>query len=152
MITVGNSSVKLVTPPSWTEMRYFFAHETSTGCSTACFGGVDIHRDRRPGSVGGVCGPQRDHVVVSGGSLVPAVGAERGTDDYHCTLVNPHVPAASMITSSQFFPESPEVHHAILFLVPPGLARQAQLANVGGKGWTCFGETPLAFRVETTCK
>jgi hypothetical protein len=65
------------------------------------------------------------------------------TDDYHCTLVDPHVAADSSIVASQFFPESPEVHHAILFLVPPGLADQARAADGNGKGWTCFGETAL---------
>src|SRR5579872_1073508 len=65
------------------------------------------------------------------------------TDDYHCSLVNPHVTQDSMIVTSQFFPNSPEVHHAILFLVPPSLAAAAEAANVGGKGWTCFGETPI---------
>jgi hypothetical protein len=30
-----------------------------------------------------------------------------------------------------------------LFLVPPDVAAQAQAADVGGKGWTCFGETAL---------
>jgi Copper type II ascorbate-dependent monooxygenase, C-terminal domain len=65
------------------------------------------------------------------------------TDDYHCTLVDPHVTTDSTIVSSQFFPESPEVHHAILFLVPPSLASQANLADDVGKGWTCFGESPL---------
>ena len=65
------------------------------------------------------------------------------TDDYHCTLVNPHVKSNSFIVSSQFFPNSNEVHHAILFLVPPGVVSAAQAADVGGKGWTCFGETAL---------
>ncbi|HLN16580.1 MAG TPA: hypothetical protein VK277_07525 [Acidimicrobiales bacterium] len=65
------------------------------------------------------------------------------TDDYHCTLVNPHVTQNSFIVSSHFFPHSPEVHHAIVFLVPPALAPVAEQANVGGKGWTCFGESAL---------
>jgi Copper type II ascorbate-dependent monooxygenase, C-terminal domain len=70
-----------------------------------------------------------------------------GTDDYHCTLVNPHVSQNSFIVSSQFFPGTgksvAEVHHAILFLVPPSLAKAAEAANNGGKGWTCFGEPPV---------
>jgi hypothetical protein len=70
-----------------------------------------------------------------------------GTDDYHCTLVDPHVTANSFIVSSQFFPGSgksvAEVHHAILFMVPPSLAKAAVAANNGGKGWTCFGEPPV---------
>lgn len=65
------------------------------------------------------------------------------TDDYHCTLMNPHVTQSSYIIASQFFPGSPEDHHAILFLVPPGLAAQAEADNVDNKGWSCFGESPL---------
>jgi hypothetical protein len=65
------------------------------------------------------------------------------TDDYHCTLVNPKVKANSYIVASQFFPEGIDVHHAILFLVPPNLASAAKKADKGGKGWTCFGESAL---------
>jgi hypothetical protein len=71
------------------------------------------------------------------------------TDDYHCTLVNPHVKRNSYIISSQFIPGSDEVHHAALYLVPPSLGAQAERDDEVGKGWTCFGEgtlpnTPLA--------
>ena len=66
-----------------------------------------------------------------------------GTDDYHCSLVNPNIKTSSYIVSAQFFPNSPEVHHAILFLIPPNMVAAAKKANVGGKGWTCFGETAL---------
>ena len=70
--------------------------------------------------------------------------AQQGTtDDYHCTLLNPHLKKNSYVISSQFFPGSPEDHHAGLFLVPPSLAAEAHQANVGGKGWTCFGEAGL---------
>jgi hypothetical protein len=65
------------------------------------------------------------------------------TDDYHCTLVNPHVTQNSFIISSHFYPNSPEVHHSIIFLVPPSLAADAEQADQGGKGWTCFGESAL---------
>jgi hypothetical protein len=61
------------------------------------------------------------------------------TDDYHCTLVNPHVAENSYITSSQFVPGSAEDHHAALFLLPPSLATTAERDNDGGRGWTCFG-------------
>ena len=65
------------------------------------------------------------------------------TDDYHCTLVDPHLTSNQTIVSSDFIPNSPEVHHAILFLVPPALAAQAKADDDVGKGWTCFGEAPL---------
>jgi hypothetical protein len=71
-----------------------------------------------------------------------AVGA---TDDYHCSLVNPHIARNSYVISSQFKPGSPEVHHAVLALVPPAMTAQAIAANAGtsGKGWTCFGAPAL---------
>jgi copper type II ascorbate-dependent monooxygenase-like protein len=68
------------------------------------------------------------------------------TDDYHCSLVNPNVTQDSYIISSDFLPgdqDSTEVHHAILFLIPPSWAAAAEQANDNGAGWTCFGETIL---------
>jgi hypothetical protein len=72
-------------------------------------------------------------------------GVFGGTDDYHCTLLNPHVTQDSYIISSQFLPGSAEDHHAILSLVPPSLAATALRENAatGGKGWTCFGAPEL---------
>jgi hypothetical protein len=61
------------------------------------------------------------------------------TDDYHCTLLNPHVTRNSYVISSQFLPGSTEDHHAIVYLVPPSLSASALQADVGGKGWPCFG-------------
>jgi hypothetical protein len=88
---------------------------------------------------------------VSGSHVVSLQGAyaytphapSGGTDDYHCTLVNPHLKANSYIIASHFFPNSDEVHHAILFEVPPDVAAEAEAADHNGKGWTCFGETAL---------
>ncbi len=72
-------------------------------------------------------------------------GVFGGTDDYHCTLLNPHVTRDSYIISSQFKAGSPEDHHAILALVQPSLAATAlsDNASTGGKGWTCFGAPAL---------
>jgi len=77
------------------------------------------------------------------------------TDDYHCTVVDPHIAHSSYIISSQFFPGSVEDHHAALFLLPPSLVAQARRDEVFKKGWTCFGEgtlpnTPLADFAQTT--
>lgn len=70
-----------------------------------------------------------------------------GTDDYHCTLVNPHLTHNAFIVSSDFTPgtgaATKEVHHEITFLVPPSVAPQVEALNVSDKGWTCFGESPL---------
>ena len=67
------------------------------------------------------------------------VAAAGTTDDYHCTLVNPHVTQNEYIVSSQFIAGSNEVHHAALFLLAPSLAATAERENRGGRGWTCFG-------------
>ena len=67
------------------------------------------------------------------------VAAPGTTDDYHCTLVDPHVTRSSYIVSSQFIAGSDEVHHAALFLVPPESAAQVERDDAGGRGWTCFG-------------
>jgi len=69
-----------------------------------------------------------------------AVGS---TDDYHCTLVDPHVTHDSYVVSSEFHPGSAEDHHAVLALVPPSLAPAARAANSGDAGWTCFGAPAL---------
>jgi hypothetical protein len=66
-----------------------------------------------------------------------------GTDDYHCTLLNPHLTHNAFITSIDFQPNSLEVHHEITYAVPPDLAAAAEAQNDGGKGWTCFGESGL---------
>jgi Copper type II ascorbate-dependent monooxygenase, C-terminal domain len=72
-------------------------------------------------------------------------GVFGGTDDYHCTLLNPHVTRDAYVISSQFAAGSAEVHHAVLSLVPPSLAATAMSENAsnGGKGWTCFGAPDL---------
>ncbi len=74
----------------------------------------------------------------------PKAPAGRGTDDYHCTLLNPHLKKNAFITSIDFQPNSIEVHHEITYEVPPDLAAQAEAQNDGGKGWTCFGESSLS--------
>lgn len=59
------------------------------------------------------------------------VAAAGTTDDYHCTLVNPHVVQNEYIISSQFVAGSDEVHHAALFLLSPSAAAAAERANKG---------------------
>ena len=77
------------------------------------------------------------------------------SDDYHCSVLDPHVTHSSYIVSSQFLPGSVEDHHAALFLLPQSLVAQAKKDEVFKKGWTCFGEgtlpdAPLADFAETT--
>jgi hypothetical protein len=87
---------------------------------------------------------QRATAINLEGSRPYTPHAAKGSyDDYHCTLLNPEVKKSSFIVASQFYPESVEVHHSILFLVPPNLAAAAERANKDGKGWSCFGEAPI---------
>ena len=65
------------------------------------------------------------------------------TDDYHCTVLDPHVSHSAYIISSQFFPGSVEDHHAALFLLPQSLVAQARQDEVFKHGWPCFGEGTL---------
>jgi len=90
----------------------------------------------------GAASPRQSTISMQGASYRPSAPTG-GTDDYHCTLINPHVTKSSYIVKAQFFPNSIEVHHAILFLIPPNLAAQALTDDQGGKGWTCFGESAL---------
>ena len=76
----------------------------------------------------------------------PTTGAVGGsTDVYHCTVIDPGLTQDQYVTSSQLLPDqTPEVHHAILFLIDPAHVAQVQSLNAGsgGNGWTCFG-SPL---------
>jgi hypothetical protein len=92
--------------------------------------------------VAGASAPPVTNITMVARSYTPHAPSG-GTDDYHCTLVDPHVTHNSFIVSSQFFPNSVEVHHAILFLVPPDEVAAAKAADGDGNGWTCFGETAL---------
>src|SRR5208282_3384620 len=94
-------------------------------------------------SPGGALGPAVTTITMEASRPYTPLAPPGATDDYHCTLVNPHVKKNAFIISSHFYPGSPEVHHSIIFLVPPNLASAAEAANKGGNGWTCFGESAL---------
>ncbi len=72
-----------------------------------------------------------------------------GTDDYRCFVLDPQVARDSFVTGFDIVPGQPaEVHHVILYRVPPAqvaAARQRDTATPGD-GWTCFGGTGLASR------
>ena len=73
---------------------------------------------------------------------VPTVG----TDDYRCFVLDPKVSRDAFVTGFDIVPGQPqEVHHVILFRVPPSAAAAARARNAesGGNGWTCFGGTGL---------
>jgi len=94
-------------------------------------------------STAGAASPQVTVITLQANHSYTPRAPAGATDDYHCTLVDPQVTSNSFIVSSQFYPNSIEVHHAILFLIPPDLATAARSADNGGKGWTCFGESAL---------
>jgi hypothetical protein len=81
-------------------------------------------------------------IWLRSGEYTPTAPAG-ATDDYHCTVLNPHVTHSAYIVSSQFIPGSVEDHHAALFLLPPSLVDQAKRDEVFKRGWTCFGEGTL---------
>ncbi len=89
-------------------------------------------------------GPKTATIVLqSPTAYTPKAPSGGGTDDYHCTLLNPHLTHNVFITAIDFQPNSAEVHHEITYAVPPDLAAAAEAQNDGGKGWTCFGESGL---------
>jgi hypothetical protein len=74
----------------------------------------------------------------------PSAPYGRGTDDYRCFVLDPHLSRDAFITGLNILPGTPQVvHHVILFRVPPGAvpAVEAQDRSQKGEGWTCFGGT-----------
>jgi hypothetical protein len=70
-----------------------------------------------------------------------------GTDDYRCFVLDPQVARDSFVTGFDIRPGQPaEVHHVILYRVPPAQAAAARQRDAAtpGDGWTCFGGTGLA--------
>ena len=75
-----------------------------------------------------------------------------GTDDYRCFVLDPKLVKDQFVTGFDITPGQPdEVHHVILFRVPPSAvaAARARDAESGGNGWTCFGGTGLGSRGAT---
>ena len=76
----------------------------------------------------------------------PSAPYGTGTDDYRCFVLDPHLSRSAFITGLDILPGTPsEVHHVILFRVPPDTvpAIENQDAADPGEGWTCFGGTGL---------
>ncbi len=99
-------------------------------------------------------GPKVHAIWLNAAPYTPKAPAG-ATDDYHCSVLDPHVSHDSYIVSSQFFPGSAEDHHAALFLLPKALVARARQDGVFAKGWTCFGEgtlpnSPLTDFTQTT--
>jgi hypothetical protein len=65
-----------------------------------------------------------------------------GTDEYRCLILDPQLTTPTFLSGSQFQPQNtPMVHHAVVFAVPPenAAAAHAKDAATPGQGWTCFG-------------
>jgi copper type II ascorbate-dependent monooxygenase-like protein len=68
------------------------------------------------------------------------------TDDYRCFLLDPQLEEDVFVTSARIDPGArTEVHHVILFKVPPEQIGQAEQldARAAGLGWRCFGGTGI---------
>jgi hypothetical protein len=66
------------------------------------------------------------------------------TDDYHCFLVDPGLSSAQDLVGFQIHPGArANVHHVLLFAVPPSQLAAAQDKDAAepGIGWTCFAGT-----------
>src|SRR6476620_11425354 len=66
-----------------------------------------------------------------------------GTDEYRCVILDPHLTTPTFLAGSQFQPQNtPMVHHAVVFAVPPENAAAAHAKDdaTPGQGWTCFGD------------
>jgi Copper type II ascorbate-dependent monooxygenase, N-terminal domain len=74
----------------------------------------------------------------------PSAPYGKGTDDYRCFVLDPHVDKDAFITGLNILPgQKKVVHHVILFQVPPDkvAAVEAKDRSEKGEGWTCFGGT-----------
>lgn len=107
--------------------------------------------------------PHTGHTMAPAAEQVPLRAGERftdlkipqpytpsapngGTDEYRCLVVDPHLTKPAYLTGTQFRPQNtPIVHHAIVFAVPPESAAVARAKDAAtpGEGWTCFGNDAL---------
>ncbi len=76
----------------------------------------------------------------------PRAPTGAGTDDYHCSLLDPGVTSDQMITGFNVLPGNADVvHHVILFRVPAEHVAEAEQLDAAtpGQGWTCFGTSGM---------
>ncbi len=94
---------------------------------------------------------ERRMTVQMAEPYTPSAPEKVGTDDYRCFLLDPKLDKDVLVTGTDVLPGEPsEVHHVILFQVPPDQIDAAQhLDNMDyGEGWTCFGGTGLGTGAE----
>ena len=76
----------------------------------------------------------------------PSAPYGTGTDDYRCFVLDPGLDTDAFVTGLDIRPGTPsEVHHVILFRLPPDAVAAAEAKDAAdqGEGWTCFGATGL---------
>jgi len=79
-------------------------------------------------------------------SYTPSAPHGRGTDDYRCFLLDPHLTRPVYLTGTYVRPDNRNVvHHVILYRADPDqvAAAEALDARDPGEGWTCFGDSGL---------
>lgn len=77
----------------------------------------------------------------------PAAPGGRGTDDYRCFLLDPHLTADQLVSGVDIRPGNPAVvHHVIVSRVLAADVPRAQAMDAAdpGQGWTCFGGSGVA--------
>ncbi len=75
-------------------------------------------------------------------AYTPAAPTAKGTDDYRCFLVDPHLRTDQLVSGVDIRPDNAAlVHHVIVSRVLPSEVGQAERLDAAdpGTGWTCFG-------------
>ena len=117
-----------------TRMRYVLVGLTAALLLTPLAANASTHRVVPTNVTTQVTLPDK-----SGHVPAPPKGA---TDEYRCTLFNPNWTSDRLVLSNTFHAATPEVHHAILYLVTPSMLATVQALDPKHKGWTCFA-SPL---------
>jgi len=77
-------------------------------------------------------------------AYTPSAPYGKGTDDYRCFVLDPHLDEDAFITGMNILPGNRDVvHHVILFRAPPETVDAVETTDAEdpGQGWTCFGDT-----------
>jgi hypothetical protein len=133
------------------------ANGHSAGATTGAAGSTDHSTTATTGHAAKPVAPAEPASLRAGESLRTVTSPvsytpkapTTGTDDYRCFVLDPKVTRDAFVTGFDIAPGQPkEVHHVILFRVPPSAAAAARArdAESGGNGWTCFGGTGLGSR------
>ena len=75
-------------------------------------------------------------------AYTPSAPTGKGTDDYRCFLVDPHLTSDQLVSGVDIRPDNAAlVHHVIVSKVAPGEVARAEEVDAAdpGDGWTCFG-------------